>query len=66
MVVATAVPASAPNKLKQAARITACLAVSTLVATLVAIALAASWKPLRYSKAQRDDDQQDDESHTAV
>jgi len=42
MVLATAVPRKAPNKLKNAARAIACLGVSTLVETTVAMALAAS------------------------
>ncbi len=51
MVAATAVPMLAPMRLKTAAMMIACRAVSTRVETTVAIALAASWKPLTYSKA---------------
>src|SRR6478735_3893610 len=50
MVFATAVPASAPTRLKKAASQIAWRGVRTLVETTVAIALAASWKPLMYSK----------------
>src|SRR5690606_5884551 len=50
MVLATAVPANAPSRFMPAARPTACIGVSTLVATTVAIELAVSWKPLMYSK----------------
>ncbi len=50
MVLATAVPHSAPIRLVVAARATACRGVSTLVATTVAMELAVSWKPLMYSK----------------
>ena len=50
MVEATAPPASAPVRLKKAAMIIACRGVSTFVETTVAIALAASWNPLLYSK----------------
>ena len=46
MVLATAVPHSAPIRLVIAASITACPGVSTLVATTVAMELAVSWKPL--------------------
>src|SRR5213594_1321625 len=46
MVVATAVPASAPSNSKTAAMTIPWLAVRTLVATTVAMELAASWKPL--------------------
>src|SRR5438477_4428406 len=49
-VVATAPPRSAPVRLKNAAIAIACRGVSTLVETTVAMALAASWKPLLYSK----------------
>jgi hypothetical protein len=51
MVEATAVPMSAPVRLKKAARVIACRGVNTFVDTTVAIALAASWNPLIYSKA---------------
>ena len=51
MVDATAVPIRAPVRLKNAASAIACRGVSTLVETTVAIALAASWKPLMYSNA---------------
>src|SRR5258705_13677613 len=47
---ATAPPRSAPVKLKNAAIAMACRGVRTLVETTVAMALAASWKPLLYSK----------------
>src|SRR6187551_2054474 len=50
MVFATAVPASAPTRLKKAASQIAWRGVRTLVETTVAIALAASWNPLMYSK----------------
>src|SRR3712207_6753936 len=43
---------SAPVKLKNAARLIAWRGVRTLVETTVAIAFAASWKPLMYSKAR--------------
>ena len=46
MVLATAVPAKAPMKLKAAAMRTASCGRSARVATEVAIALAVSWKPL--------------------
>src|SRR5581483_997759 len=46
---ATAVPVSAPVRLKNAARPIAWRGVNTLVETTVAIAFAASWKPLMYS-----------------
>src|SRR5690606_9491497 len=49
MVLATAVPASAPIRFMLAARPTACIGESTLVATTVAIELAVSWNPLMYS-----------------
>src|SRR5690606_34244136 len=49
MVLATAVPASAPMRFIEAASPTACIGESTLVATTVAIELAESWKPLMYS-----------------
>src|SRR5437588_4419938 len=49
-VVATAPPRSAPVRLKNAAIAIACRGVRTLVETTVAMALAASWKPLLYSK----------------
>src|SRR5690606_23407841 len=49
IVLATAVPASAPIRFIDAARPTACIGESTLVATTVAIELAVSWKPLMYS-----------------
>ncbi|MNC88826.1 hypothetical protein D3C83_46890 [compost metagenome] len=46
-VLATAVPKpKAARKLKAAAHITACPGVRTRVATMVAMELAASWKPL--------------------
>jgi hypothetical protein len=51
MVEATAVPMSAPVRLKKAAIAIAWRGVSTFVETTVAIAFAASWKPLMYSKA---------------
>src|SRR5690606_16580577 len=50
MVLATAVPASAPIRFMPAARPTACIGDSTLVATTVAIEFAVSWNPLMYSK----------------
>src|SRR5690606_13713809 len=50
MVLATAVPVSAPSRFMPAARETACIGESTLVATTVAMELAVSWKPLMYSK----------------
>lgn len=51
MVAATAVPRrKGPMKLKMAARMRAWPGVRTLVATTVAMALAASWKPLTKSK----------------
>src|SRR5665648_1012492 len=46
MVCATAVPSRAPTRLKIAAMISAARGVRALVETDVAIALAASWKPL--------------------
>ena len=46
IVLATAVPANAPMKLKAVAIATACAGRSARVATDVAIALAVSWKPL--------------------
>src|SRR6185312_7738953 len=46
MVLATAVPISAPIRLVTAARSTALPGVSTFVATTVAMELAVSWKPL--------------------
>ena len=46
MVVATLVPRSAPRRLKNAAMSSATRGVSARVETDVAIALAASWKPL--------------------
>src|SRR6267378_3178741 len=49
-VLATATPESAPTRFRLPAISTACKGVSTRVATTVAIALAASWKPLTYSK----------------
>src|SRR2546430_15570891 len=49
IVVATAVPHSAPIKFVQAAMTTACRGVRTRVATIVAIELAVSWNPLMYS-----------------
>src|SRR3990167_188474 len=49
MVLATAVPRKAPIRFVTAASITACVGVSTLVATTVAIELAVSWKPLMNS-----------------
>src|SRR5690606_12585444 len=51
MVLATAVPASAPTRFIDAASLTACIGESTLVATTVAIEFAVSWKPLMYSNA---------------
>ena len=51
MVEATAVPMSAPVRLKNAASAIACRGVRTFVETTVAIAFAASWKPLMYSNA---------------
>ena len=50
IVEATAPPTNAPVKLKNAAIAIACRGVSTRVETTVAIAFAASWKPLLYSK----------------
>src|SRR5204863_7428135 len=50
IVEATAVPVRAPVRLKNAAIVIAWRGVSTLVETTVAMALAASWKPLMYSK----------------
>ena len=49
MVLATAVPQKAPIRLVQAASMIAWRGVSTRVETTVAMALAASWKPLMYS-----------------
>ena len=49
MVLATAVPQSAPSRLVVAASRTAWPGLSTLVATTVAIELAVSWNPLMYS-----------------
>ena len=49
--VATDTPAMAPSRLDAAASEMACRGVSTLVETLVAMALAVSWKPLMNSKA---------------
>jgi len=49
MVLATAVPASAPIRFMPAASPTACIGDSTLVATTVAMEFAVSWKPLMYS-----------------
>jgi hypothetical protein len=46
MVLATAVPVMAPTKLRMPAMITAVRTGSTPVETTVAMALAASWKPL--------------------
>ena len=46
---ATAVPQKAPTRLVNAASMIACRGVSTRVETTVAMALAASWKPLMYS-----------------
>jgi hypothetical protein len=46
IVVATAVPVTAPTKLKSAATIVAVRIGRTPVETTVAIAFAASWKPL--------------------
>ena len=46
IVLATAVPANAPMKLKAAAISSACCGRRALVATDVAIAFAVSWKPL--------------------
>ena len=50
MVLATAVPITAPTKLKMPAMMTAVRMGSTPVDTTVAMALAASWKPLMKSK----------------
>ncbi len=50
IVAATAVPQKAPIRLVQAASIIAWRGVKTRVETTVAMALAASWKPLIYSK----------------
>ncbi len=50
IVEATAPPNNAPVKLKNAAMAIAWRGVSTRVETTVAIAFAASWKPLLYSK----------------
>src|SRR5690606_9011820 len=50
IVLATAVPARAPIRFMLAARPTACIGDSTLVATTVAMEFAVSWKPLMYSK----------------
>ena len=52
MVPATAVPSMAPTRLKKAARAMAWRGVRTLVETTVAMALAASWKPLMYSNTK--------------
>src|SRR5579863_4437386 len=53
MVLATAVPSKkAATKLKKAAHSTASLGERTRVETTVAMLLAASWKPLRKSKAR--------------
>src|SRR5579883_741229 len=49
-VTATAVPESAPAKFKAPAIKTAAPGVNTRVATTVAIAFAASWKPFKNSK----------------
>src|SRR5690606_31655623 len=49
MVLATAVPTSAPTRFMLAASATAWAGDSTLVATTVAIELAVSWNPLMYS-----------------
>src|SRR5699024_3109102 len=49
IVLATAVPTSAPMRFMLAASATACAGDSTLVATTVAMELAVSWKPLMYS-----------------
>src|SRR6266566_4278636 len=49
MVLATAVPHSAPMRLVAAAITTAWRGVSTFVETTVAMELAVSWKPLMYS-----------------
>ena len=51
IVEATAVPVRAPVRLKKAASAIACRGVRTFVETTVAIAFAASWKPLMYSNA---------------
>src|SRR5512142_681956 len=51
-VFATASPDSAPRRLSTAAMRIACAGVRTRVATTVAMALAASWKPLTYSNAR--------------
>ena len=51
IVEATAVPVRAPVRLKNAASAIAWRGVSTFVETTVAIAFAASWKPLMYSNA---------------
>src|SRR5688572_11271880 len=52
IVLATAVPISAPIKFHEAESRIACRVESALVATLVAMALAVSWKPLMYSNAR--------------
>src|SRR5690606_33632692 len=52
MVLATAVPQRAPIRFMLAASATACIGVSTLVATTVAMELAVSWKPLMYSNTR--------------
>src|SRR5574337_621958 len=49
-VLATAVPVTAPKKLRPAAIRMAWTGLSTRVATTVAMALAVSWKPLMKSK----------------
>src|SRR3954470_4655060 len=51
IVLATAVKARAPRRLKTVARAMAWRGVMTRVETLVAMAFAVSWKPLMYSKA---------------
>ena len=50
IVLATAVPLSAPSKLKTVDSTMAWRGVRTLVEIVVAMALAVSWKPLVYSK----------------
>ena len=61
IVAATTVPNTRKaTKLKNAAQITASRGESTRVDTTVAIELAASWKPLTKSNAERDGDDDDD------
>src|SRR5690606_492036 len=52
LILATAEPQRAPTRFMKAARATACIGVSTLVATTVAMELAVSWKPLMYSNTR--------------